>query len=155
MKPRSANAIRESDTVPYESVVAYDKSERNVRPVPEFECEEGESAVPVPMPGRIASGPAPHISRVGIWRQRPSRTPDRARAPQAADDVPPEDGGDVLQLPGLIVESAAASADISGAFGDNTREPIAAVGLCSNCELRSTCTFAKPEGGVWRCDEYR
>lgn len=27
-------------------------------------------------------------------------------------------------------------------------------GLCSNCENRSTCIYPKPEGGVWRCDEY-
>ncbi len=28
-------------------------------------------------------------------------------------------------------------------------------GLCMNCEHRDTCTFPKPEGGVWRCEEYR
>ena len=28
-------------------------------------------------------------------------------------------------------------------------------GLCSNCEDRETCNFLKPEGGVWRCEEYR
>lgn len=27
-------------------------------------------------------------------------------------------------------------------------------GLCSLCENRSTCTFPKPEGGVWHCEEY-
>jgi len=28
-------------------------------------------------------------------------------------------------------------------------------GLCSNCENRWSCSFAKPEGGVWHCEEYR
>ena len=28
-------------------------------------------------------------------------------------------------------------------------------GLCSNCEERATCTYPKPEGGVWHCDEFR
>ena len=28
-------------------------------------------------------------------------------------------------------------------------------GLCSDCEDRRTCTFPRPEGGVWRCEEYR
>ena len=28
-------------------------------------------------------------------------------------------------------------------------------GLCKNCENRETCTFPRPEGGVWHCDEYR
>jgi hypothetical protein len=29
------------------------------------------------------------------------------------------------------------------------------LGLCMNCELRHTCAFPKPEGGVWHCEEYR
>jgi hypothetical protein len=28
------------------------------------------------------------------------------------------------------------------------------LGLCSNCDNRETCTYPKPEGGVWRCEEY-
>jgi len=28
-------------------------------------------------------------------------------------------------------------------------------GLCCNCENRATCTFPKPEGGVWHCEEYQ
>lgn len=28
-------------------------------------------------------------------------------------------------------------------------------GLCTLCEILKTCTFPKPEGGVWHCEEYR
>ncbi len=28
-------------------------------------------------------------------------------------------------------------------------------GLCRDCENRADCTFPQPEGGVWRCEEYR
>ena len=28
-------------------------------------------------------------------------------------------------------------------------------GLCVDCEERQTCTYPKPEGGVWHCEEYR
>ena len=28
-------------------------------------------------------------------------------------------------------------------------------GLCGNCEERRSCTFPKPEGGVWHCEEYQ
>jgi hypothetical protein len=28
-------------------------------------------------------------------------------------------------------------------------------GLCSNCENRSNCTIARPEGHIWHCEEYR
>ena len=28
-------------------------------------------------------------------------------------------------------------------------------GLCINCDNRRTCTFPKPEGGIWHCEEYK
>jgi len=28
------------------------------------------------------------------------------------------------------------------------------LGLCMDCAGRETCTFPKPEGGVWHCEEY-
>jgi len=28
-------------------------------------------------------------------------------------------------------------------------------GLCINCDHRETCSFARQEGGVWHCEEYR
>lgn len=28
-------------------------------------------------------------------------------------------------------------------------------GLCVYCENLHTCTYPKPEGGVWHCEEYR
>ena len=27
-------------------------------------------------------------------------------------------------------------------------------GLCRLCEIRATCTYPKPKGGVWHCEEY-
>lgn len=27
-------------------------------------------------------------------------------------------------------------------------------GLCVTCAHRKTCTYPKPEGGVWHCEEY-
>lgn len=27
-------------------------------------------------------------------------------------------------------------------------------GLCVNCDRRYDCTYPKPPGGVWSCDEY-
>lgn len=37
------------------------------------------------------------------------------------------------------------------------REPVTSgvTGLCVNCEHRDECTYSKPEGGVWHCEEYR
>ncbi|HSB04982.1 MAG TPA: hypothetical protein VLK23_07265 [Thermodesulfobacteriota bacterium] len=28
-------------------------------------------------------------------------------------------------------------------------------GLCGLCENHGTCTYPKPEGGVWHCEEYQ
>lgn len=33
-------------------------------------------------------------------------------------------------------------------------EPANLKGLCINCDRRHTCTYPKPETGVWRCEEY-
>lgn len=27
-------------------------------------------------------------------------------------------------------------------------------GLCMNCEICDTCTYPKPESGIWHCEEY-
>ncbi len=34
------------------------------------------------------------------------------------------------------------------------RGPSKYLGLCSNCKVRRTCIYPKPEGGVWRCEMY-
>jgi len=28
------------------------------------------------------------------------------------------------------------------------------LGLCANCDHRAACIYPKPEGGIWRCEEY-
>ncbi len=28
-------------------------------------------------------------------------------------------------------------------------------GLCRNCDKRDECSYTKPEGGVWHCEEYQ
>jgi hypothetical protein len=38
--------------------------------------------------------------------------------------------------------------------GSGSENLVELKGLCVNCENRATCTFPKPETGVWRCEEY-
>jgi len=38
--------------------------------------------------------------------------------------------------------------------GGNPKEKPKYFGLCANCKHRETCTFPKPQGGVWHCEEY-
>ena len=33
--------------------------------------------------------------------------------------------------------------------------PAKFIGLCGNCQDSGTCSFPKPEGGIWHCEEYR
>jgi len=35
------------------------------------------------------------------------------------------------------------------------RRTVAPKGLCANCENLPTCIMARPEAGVWHCEEYR
>ena len=38
--------------------------------------------------------------------------------------------------------------------GNTPPEKSKYFGLCANCKHRKTCTFPKPAGGVWHCEEY-
>lgn len=63
--------------------------------------------------------------------------------------------GDAAQQTGKIRFSP-------GTGGSPKRNPISltnkspqqAMGLCSNCMHRKVCSFPKPAGGVWHCEEY-
>jgi hypothetical protein len=37
---------------------------------------------------------------------------------------------------------------------DEEVDPGKYKGLCKNCKKQDTCTLPKPEGGVWRCEDY-
>jgi hypothetical protein len=39
-------------------------------------------------------------------------------------------------------------------LGSKEKETNGLKGLCSNCANLKKCTFQKPEGGVWHCEEY-
>ena len=38
--------------------------------------------------------------------------------------------------------------------GNPAKGSASCLGLCRLCEGRETCTYPKPEGGVWHCEEY-
>ncbi len=41
-------------------------------------------------------------------------------------------------------------------FADDEQiTPDTTMGLCCNCENRSSCTLQDSPGGVWHCEEYR
>jgi hypothetical protein len=76
--------------------------------------------------------------------------------------------GERVKLPGGEVVSSGPSpgADSPGELARPTDTPASTgagdeddfarhKGLCGNCEERRSCTFPKPEGGVWHCEEYR
>ncbi|MFZ2145772.1 MAG: hypothetical protein WAV28_01025 [Sedimentisphaerales bacterium] len=55
----------------------------------------------------------------------------------------------------LAMDSSAAKDKDSTEFIPSRLRRAGFIGLCSDCEGRQTCTFPKPEGGIWHCEEYR
>jgi len=47
--------------------------------------------------------------------------------------------------------------DPAGHIGNNPGNPAGepVLGLCRNCIHRETCSFPRPESGVWHCEEYQ
>lgn len=50
------------------------------------------------------------------------------------------------------IEAARQTADES--FGGGAPSQSVLRGLCVNCNHRRYCTYPRPPGGVWSCDEY-
>lgn len=48
----------------------------------------------------------------------------------------------------------AQSSDLRKDIRNRDREKKNNEGLCLNCVKRDWCRLPKPEGGVWRCEEY-
>jgi len=44
--------------------------------------------------------------------------------------------------------------DVLGGEAEGREESPEYLGLCATCENRETCTFPKPEGGIWQCEEF-
>jgi hypothetical protein len=55
---------------------------------------------------------------------------------------------------GFPPEAPRRTADPNGAMSSKAHAANGYPGLCSNCEHSPSCTYPKPEGGVWRCEEY-
>jgi hypothetical protein len=51
-------------------------------------------------------------------------------------------------------ERAARPADLSMPHRAAAEVTPRHAGLCMNCEHRHTCTYPKPEGGIWHCEDY-
>jgi hypothetical protein len=57
------------------------------------------------------------------------------------------DGEEDKPAPSVVRDEKVVDQD---ALADREKYP----GICSTCANRETCTFPKPEGGVWQCEEY-
>lgn len=139
----------------HDGVTARPEPPRAASPTAEiFVCEEGEAISPLPIPGLIGSrrrhgqsvGDRHYTS--GIARPPAQWEPDFT----AARTGWTEEDGAALQMPGMIVDQNAATVSLKVEQPTNT---TSAKGLCATCELCETCTFPRPESGVWRCEEYR
>jgi len=67
-----------------------------------------------------------------------------------------ENYDDYVRLNGTFVGGAEgeASAPAKSRPRDDSGSQVEYRGLCKNCAKREYCTFRRPEGGVWHCEEY-
>lgn len=52
------------------------------------------------------------------------------------------------------VRIISSSRPVSRDTKDQEDNSLPLLGLCRICERRHECTYPKPEGGVWHCEEY-
>jgi len=52
------------------------------------------------------------------------------------------------------VEAARPTSTQPHAMAGRVADENGYAGLCANCDNRATCIYPRPEGGVWRCEEY-
>lgn len=52
------------------------------------------------------------------------------------------------------VPSSGKRKSMSAGGNSNIKIGNRALGLCSNCKNRDTCTYPRPNGGVWHCEDY-
>ena len=67
-------------------------------------------------------------------------------------------GGDALfceMFDDYVPESSLRESAAVGAAASEEPQALPYAGLCVNCESRNTCQWARAEGGVWHCEEYR
>lgn len=56
--------------------------------------------------------------------------------------------------PGFPAQAPRRSSAQPRALFSNAMDTDGYAGLCPSCENRLSCTYTRPEGGVWHCDEY-
>ncbi len=71
---------------------------------------------------------------------------DAARPVRSCEEFAPADSVG-RGVPVVMVER------IFSAASDSSRTSGEWKGLCQDCRNRTTCTFPKPPGGIWHCDE--
>ena len=54
--------------------------------------------------------------------------------------------------PGVTVVDLDRIPSMATMLSAQTHEPC--LGLCSTCDLVGDCTMARPQGGIWHCEEY-
>ena len=54
-----------------------------------------------------------------------------------------------------LYDTSGQPTDSQDRFSASADEPGQFKGLCINCENRYKCSYLKPNGGIWHCEEYK
>jgi len=85
------------------------------------------------------------------------KAPPGQRATEPAESISKQREWKLLYSPYPFGTSGDGSSPVkrsrkkSGAEEENSTEQK---GLCRNCKKEKTCKLPRPEGGVWRCEDY-
>ena len=98
------------------------------------------------------------IDRADTGREiKEVKAPPRQRATEQPQPISKQREWKLLYTPYPFETSGDGSAPVKGPKGKpgaGNEKSTEQKGLCRNCKKKETCALPRPEGGVWRCEDY-
>ena len=85
------------------------------------------------------------------------KAPPRHTATEQPESISKQKEWKLLYTPYPFETSGEGSLPVKGSKrrpGAEEEKSTEEKGLCRSCKKQKTCQLAKPEGGVWRCEDY-
>jgi hypothetical protein len=98
------------------------------------------------------------IDRVDTRREiKEVKAPPGQRATEQPEPISKQREWKLLYTPYPFETSGEGSSPVKGSKrrpGTEEEKSAEQTGLCRNCKKQKTCELPRPEGGVWRCEDY-
>ena len=107
---------------------------------------------------RSRPGTIDAIDKIDTRREiKEVKAPPKQKAAEPAEPISKQKEWKLLYTPYPFETSGDGSAPVKGPKkkpGAGNEKSAEQKGLCRNCKKQKTCTLPRPEGGVWRCEDY-